>query len=138
MKRIFVTYILLFALPFYFGCSTLQPINQESWSQIVNTENSTDEIVIWTKDGYRYPLIWETVTVSSDTLSGSGYRMKGNKEVEFRVTIAIDNIKKIETDQFDLELTIILFGLITILGIMFLLMAAEGMKSSVSGIQHWG
>lgn len=134
MKRIVITYILLFSLTFYFGCSSLQPVNKESWNQIFNQENRTDEIIIWTNDGYRYPLIWESIIIQNDSIYGNYFKF-GDKGMQYRISIPLDKITKIEKDQFDLEATIILIGFFSLFFLFFLLMAAEGMKSAVSGIR---
>lgn len=135
LKQKYITYILLLALPFYFGCSSLKPINSESWSQLNSKEIETDEVFINTMDGNQYSLIGETIVVNNDTLSGNGFRIFVLNEVPCSISIPIKDIREIESHQFDLEATLILIGFISLFGFMFLLMGSDAMKSAATSMK---
>ena len=135
MKRIIVTYTLLFALPLYFGCSSLNSIQRDSWAQLKDNENKTDVIFIKTSDGNKYNLDWESISISQDSLFGSGSRISGEDSFHFEGSIALWNIYKIETEQFDILGTIFSVGLLAMIVMILLLAASDGMKSAAGGFR---
>ena len=135
MKSRIITYFLLFSLPVYFGCSSMMPISRTEWDQITCEENQTDEIRILTRNGYSYNLYCSSVKFVNDSLCGTGYRKTNYGNVPYEGSIALKDISEIQTDQFDLEVTLILIGVTGLFGFFLLLIGAQGMKSAVSNIR---
>ena len=127
IKKRIVIYTLLFTLPLNFGCTSLTLVQKESWRQIKNEENKTDEILLLTKGGYKYNIEWESISVSEDSLFGAGYQIAGEDRIPFQGAFAFEEIHEIKKDEFSLTSTLGLVGFLGLVVLGLLLLGSSGM-----------
>lgn len=134
MKIKILHFILIIAVPFYCSCNTLRPVDKKYWKDLKNQQNQTDEIFITLKKGQIYKFYWEKFNLTNNSISREGYLLKGFDEIPYKGGLAIQDIRVIKTEKFDIGTTIVFVTMLSVIGVLFLLISAESLKNIGSGI----
>ena len=115
MLKKYAIYCLMVSIINFTSCSSLEVISQDDVIKGVEEIDTSDELMVVTKDFNKYHFAAYTYQIVNDTLYGSGTIENDSLISAFKGSLPLQNVINFEQNKTDVGATILLIaGMITI------------------------